>query len=713
MQEIIESYEKSKEQDQVDSNSGDEVTLANGRNSPQANHLGLKDRTGAPGDLDLQSKHTSSPSRGAPSPPAGDVLTERQLDLEKVLEQPTDSLIVKETPELATYTSRRRSGGLRYQSNQRKVSSVRRSRTSARVESSRFQNFMTQLNDVGKSAGDMSANVMRDGYVKRNKQARKSPDASECDDVDSSVFVSNGSIEDNGSEIVTVESDALSLNEGSTVDSGSKVERSETVFECSEGDAEFSKGLDFQLKAVVLKKKRKPNRKRVTNDAADPTAAMDTDADLEMGNQTSQISHNISRSFDERHSKEDGDEHLPLLKRARVRMSKPSSAEELKRSSSAEKLNRSSSAEELKSSSSMDELKCSAFALELKSSSSAEELKSSTAADEIKCFSQPEEKYSVDDNANVVQQDSLTASPDEGRAGSDHSPEKRTLNTSSPAKGCTQTSENRPQLWRGGTKNQLFACSVDGEAVLPPSKRLHRALEAMSANAAENQPCIGSAAMNSSIKGFLADSSWTCSEKNMETGEANELGLQKLNSPGNGPVGMFSTLNPVVLEESVKASEETIISDQSIKSQIPESSEDISRLLNSEVGQDQTGSSSQVVETMVQSQNAEQHSPSTDRGQASFKCNQGSIDEIFPSKDETATEYLQLSNFRAEIVDKGIDTVDHTELSLDAVSGADVSARISLIDGAERLPYTAEGTCLENTEHLKSQMGDNPQTNCM
>ncbi|KAK3193830.1 hypothetical protein Dsin_025140 [Dipteronia sinensis] len=78
VQEIIDSYEKSKKQDQVDSNSGDDVTVANGENSADLSpHFGLKDQTEAPGaTLDSQSKPSNSPTpTNPPSLPAEDAST--------------------------------------------------------------------------------------------------------------------------------------------------------------------------------------------------------------------------------------------------------------------------------------------------------------------------------------------------------------------------------------------------------------------------------------------------------------------------------------------------------------------------------------------------------------------------------------------------------------------------------------------------------------
>ncbi|KAL6996825.1 hypothetical protein U1Q18_006954 [Sarracenia purpurea var. burkii] len=93
---------------------------------------------------------------------------------------------------------------------------------------------------------------------------RKSPDMSEVHHTASPAILSNCSVEENGFEIVKVDSDAFSLTEGSTVESGCKLQPA-SIVECHDRNVELSQTLDFQTKVVVFKKKRKQNRKRVTN----------------------------------------------------------------------------------------------------------------------------------------------------------------------------------------------------------------------------------------------------------------------------------------------------------------------------------------------------------------------------------------------------------------------------------------------------------------
>ncbi|XP_062014890.1 uncharacterized protein LOC133731538 [Rosa rugosa] len=68
----------------------------------------------------------------------------------------------------------------------------------------------------------------------------ESLDASICDDVKLATCVSNGCAEDDGSEVVPVDSEKFILDDISFIDSGWKGENSKTVVECLDGDAELS-----------------------------------------------------------------------------------------------------------------------------------------------------------------------------------------------------------------------------------------------------------------------------------------------------------------------------------------------------------------------------------------------------------------------------------------------------------------------------------------
>ncbi|KAJ8748357.1 hypothetical protein K2173_002994 [Erythroxylum novogranatense] len=431
VREIIDSYEKSKKHDQIDDlNPIDGVSNANGGISEELlSHFELKDQS--------ESSRTIIAGLHDPSP-----LTSNAQDAVQVSslhEEPlaTDNTMDTGRPIVTTYISRKRSGNIRSRKcvAENKTTALERTRSSSLLESCRS-------NDPSKFNGNVLTDILQ-GSLRRNKQIGKSPDA-DCNHVGSPAFVSSDSIEDN-------DSDSLTLNEESAVDSSCKLGHSESPVECLEGDAELSKGLDFHIKAVIIKKKRKPSRKRLTNEAGDPIVKDEKEAVLEAHNSI-QTAQNACTNFNERCGKEEGDEHLPLVKRARVRMGKPSP---------------------------------------LKVEKSG--------------FSQAEEKYSnefpaeqIDMHNNISQvvvsnhfeqnspsRDSYIDCPPDR----DSFQATRVLQKLSPPKECTEGLGNGSRLLKV-QESQSFGCSADGEAVLPPSKRLHRALEAMSANAAEEaEPC--------------------------------------------------------------------------------------------------------------------------------------------------------------------------------------------------------------------------------
>ncbi|KAK6940861.1 PWWP domain [Dillenia turbinata] len=334
---------------------------------------------------------------------------------------------------------------------QRRAQPARRSRSSLRTDVSRLQTSILPCNGLGKGAGD----VTQDGSLKRYKRLRKSPEAYALPYLDIPASASNDSIEDDGSEIVTVDSDAISLNEGSSVESGCKVQQSENTTRYPEDDVELSKRLDLQTKTLITKKKRKPNRKRSSNDVVDITLRPDKDTVFEAeGNYDGQFSPKVCENSKELSSKEDGDEHLPLVKRARVRMGKIS------------------------------------------------------ATDKLDGFSEMEEKSSQEVPLQVLEQAHLSLNGDNKvNAHGKSTVLKEASENSLPSSSSEHLSEERHKPWKL-QKSQSFGCSVDGEAALPPSKRLNRALEAMSANAVEDvqTPSAGPTLPN----GF-------CTSKNVES----------------------------------------------------------------------------------------------------------------------------------------------------------------------------------------------------
>ncbi|KAH1227322.1 Protein HUA2-LIKE 3 [Glycine max] len=423
VKEIIEVFEKLKKETQLDeTGSGGDVANADVSNPVNSS---AKYQTNAPElahTLPMNSLNSIINKHEvvcAAEDDSATVLKDESHNKEALLGKPADKMAVVKSPKPVTYSSRKRSmGDLCLQGCvTHRHTSVRRSRNSSRA-----QNCVLPCNDSGKSAGNPSTTAAQSVCAQRNRNVRKSPDLSGCDNFESSTFVSNGSIDDNSSEIITTDSDTFSLNEGSTMDSNFKLELSEAI-ECPE--VELNKGLNLEIKPVVNKKKRKPNRKRAANDASKPISRPEEETGVQNASQSSQ---NMCGNSKERCFEQDGDEHLPLVKRARVRMGKSSVEAELHST--------------------------------------------------LQCL-----EKNCKENTNSVQQ-MITPSNCENNspADGDSSVLNGALDDVSPkiSVPCSNTQICNTK------KDQTFS-SVDVEAALPPSKRLHRALEAMSANAAEGQ----------------------------------------------------------------------------------------------------------------------------------------------------------------------------------------------------------------------------------
>ncbi|XP_039021307.1 protein HUA2-LIKE 2-like isoform X2 [Hibiscus syriacus] len=652
VQEIIDSYEKSKKQDQVNNcNSDDRVTRANCGNSVDSSaSKDLTDTCEATAEIPLDTSNVVT-SRNDPSLATEVAQAETKIDglcgKESISEQPPDAVSVKETPALTTYSSRKRSEGFQFQKSiaQRKGAQVRRVRSSSRVESYRFQNFMKLSNDV-RTAFDISTNVIPDGSLRRNKQFRKSAEASESDDVDSSVLMSNGSIDDNGSEMATVDSDGGSLNEASTMDSSCKPEHSENALECLEGNVELSKGVDFQIKAVVIKKKRKPFRKWMNNDPAEPPTRMGKEANLDLGiNNDRENLQNTYENSNNRCPKDDGDEHLPLLKRARVRMGKLA------------------------------------------------------AAGEFNCSLSTEEKPVNEGAVNSLEQMSPSSScHDDSPIDRDSLYLEAGLVNVSPSKGDIQVQGSRPEHPEPLKieRNQL-GCWAGGEAALPPSKRLYRALEAMSANAAEDQTCAEHTQKMETPDGqchgtpISSDSHITVKNK-----EAKGLEQGCMDLILNNDSGIFSIPNSMSLEKLAKSSLESDICNQPADSPNSPKHE-----LNKDV---LVQSMYHVSQDTPEGQSLEYLSPIPGKSQSPNYC---SSDQQLLPKGDSDVEPVGLSSFRAENPNEQLNTSEHTDMGLDPISVTGKTCEISPQDGSNVFQCAAQHTGHEKIESLKSQTDDN------
>ncbi|KAK6141430.1 hypothetical protein DH2020_024835 [Rehmannia glutinosa] len=474
VKEIIDCFEKLKKQGQVSrANGTEETNITRENNSQESLTASVKDEapvvTGNPlsagttNDLD-------SLTEAAVAAAAEDALQNEEMQLVEV----PSNLVSTETPLSATYLTRNKTDVARSQnSGSQRRKPVRRLRSSSRTDASRLRSIMLPSINNNRTSRRSRANASEDRSLRRSRRKYKSSDDSEGQDVDSIARTANGIIEESDSGMMSVDSDTLSINDGSTVDSVSKpVGADEPFAEKNEGETELSDRLDFQSNNVI-KKKRKPNRKRHSNDTVEVAKLDIVPSDAEML-KTECVSPSLSEKSAQKYAKDDGDEHLPLVKRARVRMGRPSPSveEEVTLVHNEEKM------------------------------SEVPESLPVQSSEPLSC--------KVDAPAN---RESVPIKED---------PSLSSLSHASPA--------NRPNMW--GTRKNF----VDGEAALPPSKRLHRALEAMSANVAEDcqRASNCSSAVNIHSNGYCPSSSLECSEMSTGKQAVIELGSGAVEHLSNG-----------------------------------------------------------------------------------------------------------------------------------------------------------------------------------
>ncbi|GAB4841173.1 hypothetical protein Ancab_021917 [Ancistrocladus abbreviatus] len=508
VREIVDRYEKLQEQNQGHGLNSVEVPEENAA----VGNSDVKNTATSPRTVSLRLKHSDFGAKKNESSPivedAGAAMEVDALKLRGQSEEPADNL----TPDVTvphTCILRKKSRSMHPQRfvTQSAVS-VRRSRSSLRLNSRRSEDGTMPPNYRGKNAGDGSTNGSDDGFVRRNKRTRKLPDENIRNIVESSAVCNyNGNVEDNGSEIELADSDTLSNSEGSTTESNCKLEQSEDVAGCCE-DLELSKRLDLQTKTVIVRKKRKPGRRRVTIDVVESVPRPDQDVNLgTMEGETTQHLQ-LCENHTERCLKDDGDEHLPLLKRARVRM-----------------------------------------------------------AEEHDILIKEMEISSVAASTNVLGQ--VGTSSD----GTHDECSKKNGMIENSSLACllpSDISEDKSELLKSG-KSQSSGFSLDGEAALPPSKRLHRALEAMSANAAEEvETCANaSPSLQTCNNGCLADFTKVCSGAITEQQAEIHLEVQNESFDWNNNCqddsSILFTSSKSMLEGTVKSSEYASVSNSSLR----------------------------------------------------------------------------------------------------------------------------------------------------
>ncbi|CAN4093496.1 unnamed protein product [Withania somnifera] len=449
VREIIDCFEKLKSEQPVDGSSTDEVAVRSDNVVVELTKPHLK------GEALNTLESLSKENPGDESEPdfendVGTVAAKHNVfhDGEMLSVDPT-SVEVMDEPANKTYSTRR-NGRSRNGAMERRAPSARRLRSSLRTDPQVLHNRLLSCGPHSMNSG-YGANTVRDRSARRNKD-RKPSNGLDSNNMEQPAVVSNGSTEESDSEIATVDSGSFSLNEGSSVESGCK-----PVYRCAvqcESEVELSQRLEFQSSAVILKKKRKPNRKRLHTDLTESSAGLDKDTATEMPTaRTTDVLPGHPVKSDEKNSKElkeNGDEHLPLVKRARVRMGRVVSGGEVLDN---EDLN---------------------------------DAKSPEASDKSLELGH-EGDGSCPQNSIYIKSDAYD---------------------SSPSKKC---SSKRPPFWE---IRKQFGGSLDGESALPPSKRLHRALEAMSAYAADDdkQDVDGLCKMKTSINGYCSSATEGCSE---------------------------------------------------------------------------------------------------------------------------------------------------------------------------------------------------------
>jgi hypothetical protein len=494
--------------------------------------------------------------------------------------------------------------------------------------SSQIQNFVAHRSDGVNNGANISADAIQKKSIRRIKHIRNSPDFFGCNDTNLSAFASNVSMGEDGSEINTINSDACSLNEGSAIDSNLKLEQSD-IIECSEYEVGLNKAFDCEMKAVVGKKKRKPNRMRKTKNAGTQNA--------------NQSLHNMSEIPKERCSDQEGDEHLPLLKRARVR-----------------RANSSFTKEDHNRIAQVQDKSCKEVII----STPLQIITSSNCENGCLADGDPSALNGVSGNVS-----SKLLAP------------------------CSENGSHASNVKKG----QLFGFSVDDESLLPPSKRIHRALKAMSANAAEEGACIESppSVMTSSSRCCISTIK-RCSCVAIDNQGGNDLELKRSDSCGidcsDNHVCSFSTCsNPMISRENKSSFEED---KQVAKSQQHESGKDVIPGAKHQIGEDPSDSVV-CVPAKIDSQVLmhEKLSPNLD-----VKCCPVGDNQDSPKADES---------IRPAIHSNTSDTLDHRGINFDPVAGPNESGKLlpqECISTPQNLMVVGEG--MKGTAGDRSEIND-------
>lgn len=554
--EIIDSYEELKKQEQADGviTLGQTVSTNGVKSEECVASSGSKDEALAP-------TADSSPKMSISSKLNDALATQDVLHKGDIISEGNNGNSAVTKAPLPTTYSRKKHSGTHMSASNGRVPSARRARSSCI-----YQNRTVSSEDAVMN-NDRLSSMPREVTQRRSKRARTSPSSSDG-------MGSNASPEENGSEIVTGDSDTKSFNEVNCVQSGYKVMEHENAMECSEGDMQLSQRLELQNKAVIVKKKRKPSRKRaitVTTEFPDRADRQSTSG-IEM-NKTEPAQNADFENSRGKFTKENGDEHLPLVKRARVRMGRTSLSSE--------------------------------------------------------AANKPRQDCTIISDAEVF---SAEGDP------------MAVMEVADPSFTLRKCTVNKPPLWEA-TKNKNFGCLADGEAALPPSKRLHRALEAMSANVADDEPISpgGPSALKTIVNGSLSPK------------ETEESVVQKSNSPSNG---VCSKLAPPAEEKQTVDKDNTCSQPSGTSSSPSQKAVEIADSKDSVMLHSCNG----TAETVLVLQSPKPSSDAIENKESPGECNDTSVVSIAHSNIECQFETSELKEGSKK------DSSDVSEMHSDPIS---------------------------------------------
>ncbi|KAH9616098.1 hypothetical protein KSS87_022817 [Heliosperma pusillum] len=450
LQEIVDCYDKLKERSRVSSGElPDENGTGDLREADPAESDMIR-------DCIVRSANSLIP-KDEPSLALQDakILSEiESLDQRRASEEPADNAVESMLVIPNTYTLRKKARSFQPQRcTLQMIGPVQRSRSGSKFESHGLQNDVLDCNG-GKNSVDSGINGFLDGPLRKAKRSKRSPEGSIPNVGCSPVCNSNGTLDDNGSG-VAMDSEGPSCNEDSAIESENKCEQLEIVNGSCEGDHEVSTS-DFRAKASIVRKKRNPGRKRVQSDCLESRSDRLAKTDIGILQDTVPLLESCVLMSDNQ-TKNEGDEHLPLVKRARVRMGKLLSEEKQQ----------------------LD------FLVRSEETSSESALICATREEDSTLICND-----IQLDESVLKSNELIASSPIGKCSQELENKSQPQNTypevmvCSPTDNGAQASELKPQTSKAMT-SQPLGCTFDCESALPPSKRLHRALEAMSANAAE------------------------------------------------------------------------------------------------------------------------------------------------------------------------------------------------------------------------------------